>query len=87
MFNPDGTLGMQASYLTAAPVAFPPDPPNSFEQAWLEGQNEGLLSIIRNLVGGDKVSITHYLKSEKKGLNIYERISKRRRVIDKMVLP
>ena len=86
-FGPDGKSMGKMLFSTGAPVAIPPDPPNNFEKAWLKDQSEGLLSIIRNLVGGDEASIDHYLKTEKASLNIYEQINKRRRVIDKMVLP
>jgi len=86
-FSPDGTSMGKMLFSTGAPAAIPPDPPNNFEKAWLKEQSDGLLSIIRNLVGGDETSVTQYLKSEKGGQNIYERINKRRRVVEDMVLP
>ncbi|MDX2419247.1 MAG: jacalin-like lectin [Xanthomonadales bacterium] len=86
-FNPDGTSMGKMLFSTAAPAAIPPDPPDNFEEAWLTEQSDGLLSIIRTLVGGDETSVTQYLESEKVSLSIYEKINKRRRVVGDMVLP
>lgn len=64
-------------------VALPSPPASSSSEAeWMNEHSNKLLKIIVSLVPDDKNAETNYLKSEKSGATIYERIERRTAVID-----
>jgi len=84
--DPDGSVSTMR-YMEAQPPTPPSAPPDARHAAWLDGENERLLDIIRQLVGNDEASLANYLGKEGDGLSPYQRISRRTITIDFLLTP
>lgn len=78
----DGRPDQTMAFHTGAPANIPPTPPDNAERNWLTWHSEGLLNMIKSLVGNDQVSIDNYVQSEPANLTVYERINRRRETIN-----
>jgi hypothetical protein len=83
--NADGAR-QSYRFSTAAPAAFPVDPPDANEQIWLDEHRKNLLNIIQALVA-DPNLVQQFVDQVDTSDNIYESISIRSKTINLLVSP
>jgi hypothetical protein len=82
---PDGTE-TKALFNTAAPAAFPVDPPDNDEQIWLDAHRYHLRSIIQSMVEDPNLTDSVLNEIDTSG-NSYESVDTRTKIIQRLALP
>ncbi len=76
----------QMLFSTAAPAAFPVNPPDLNEQLWLEAHRKNLLQIIESLIDNPEL-VQNYISAVDNSDNLFESIDTRSQTIQRLVAP